>query len=281
MTFAEKVQGIDPRWIWLLAFLIVVAAVLAPVAVPLTVSSSTTGVVDWINGLPKGSVLLVGEEYDPGSAVELSPQLRAVATLAFRRGLKIVAVSTGWPLGPALGEAEIEAAAAQAGGNLQYGVNWVNLGYKPGGEAAENEMVQNFQKATGGVDYLGRPLSSFPLTKSIGAVNSQYFSGIWSEETGSPGCLTWLQNAAIPGKLPLACGAVTGMFPTDTPYLNAGQYKALLNGARGAAELEGLIQHPGLGMASQETAMVVAVFVLLLVALGNYSYFSLRKQKGA
>jgi hypothetical protein len=280
MSFAQRIGKMDPRWIWLIGGVIVLASVLAPVAVPVKLTSSTQQVVDWINGLPKGSTLLVAPEYEPGPDLELSPQLRAVAILAFEHGLRIVSFDSGWPLGAQLAQEQLQAAADVVGGK-QYGIDWVNVGYKPGGATSENEAVQNFAAATAGVDYFGKPLASYPLTKGITALNAKTFSGIWVEETGGPGCISWYQNAALPAKVPLACGAVTGMFPTEQPYVTAGQYRGVLNGARGAAELEEIVHHPGLGQASQETAVLVSILILVLVALGNYSYYTLRKAKGA
>jgi hypothetical protein len=54
-----------------------------------------------------------------------------------------------------------------------------------------------------------------------------------------------------------------------------------LGGARGAAEMENLLKAPGLGLASQETATIASVFILVLIVLGNVAYFGARRRKAA
>jgi hypothetical protein len=277
VSFAERVRRMDPRWIWLIVMAVVWFAVLVPISISVPMEPSTRQVIQWIDSLPAGSVLFIAPEYGPGADAELNPQVRAVAILAFRHGLKIVTGSSGNILGPEEAETQIEAAARIVGGK-QYGVDWVNIGYKPGSRVSENQLERDFQKGTAGVDWTGKPLSSFPLTKDIKALNNQYFAGIWSEDTGTPGCPDWLANAAIPGNLPLACGAITMEIPNFQPYLQSGQFKALLGGSKGAAELEQYAKAPGLGMAGQFMAIVASLFIIVLVALGNVAYYGTRKQ---
>jgi hypothetical protein len=278
MTFARRLAKMDPRWIWGIVMLIVWASVLAPIALPVPVTSGTRATVTWIDSLPKGKILLMAPEYNPGPDIELTPQLQAVAQVAFEHGLKIIVVTSGFQLGPQLATPAIEAAAKAAGVKLQYGVNFVNLGYKPGNSASENELVHSFQQATAGVDINGQPLSSFPLTKNIKTLGPQNFAGIWTEETGTPGCIDWYTNAAVPAGLTLGCGAITMDGPTDEPYYTAGQYKALLIGARGAGELEEVLHTSGLGLASQETATFASLLILLCVIGGNIVYYKTRKK---
>jgi hypothetical protein len=265
---AERVQRLDPRWIWAIVMAIVWASVLAPLNLPVPVTPGTRQAYEWIQSLPPGSVLFIAPEYNPGTYPELNPQVRAVAIEAFRHGLKLVIGASGFTLGAQLAEDAVEQAAKVVGGK-QYGVDWVNVGYKPGGQATENELVQDFQKATQGVDFYGKPLSGYPLTKDIKNLNDKYFSGIWVEDTGSPGCPDWYANAAIPGHLPLGCGVITMSVPQYQTYLTAGQFKGLLGGARGAGELEELIKSPWLGLASQETHAAAAALIVILVVLGN------------
>ncbi len=280
MSFPERLHKLDFRWIWAVTLAIVLVSVLFPVALPMGMSGSTRQVIAWIDSLPKGSVLFIAPEYGPGPDVELNPQVRAIAILAFRHGLKLVIGSSGNILGPQEAETMVAEAAKQAGGGLKYGVNWVNIGYKPGNQEAENELERNFTAGSQGVDLYGKPLAGYPLTRGIRRLDSQYFSGIWAEDTGTPGCIDWYANAAVPGKLPLACGAITMEIPSLQTYVSAGQYKALLHGAAGAAQLEEYERAPGLGLATQEAAAFAAVFIILLVVAGNVAYFGMRRAGG-
>lgn len=284
MTFSEKLAKLDPRWIWAAVMAIVWFAVLVPFSLPVPMSAATRGVVKWVDSLPKGSNLLVATEYDPGPDVQLNPQLAGVAYLAFERGVHIICVSSGFTLGPAMCNESIAQAIKDlgpAGKNIKYGTDWVNLGYKPGSSATENELVHNFQQATAGVDFYGKPLSSYPLTKNIKTLTSKYFSGIWVEETGTPGCIDWYTNAGKVAGIPVGCGPMDMNVPTEQPYLTAGQYKALLPGTAGAAQLEQIIHHPWLGLAGENTATMAAILSLLAAIAANIVYFRLRRQRGS
>src|SRR5579875_279958 len=151
MTFAERLGKLDFRWIWAIVMAILWASVLSPISVPVPMGPETVQSEKWITSLPKGSTLFLAPEYSSGSYPELDPQVRIVAILAFQQG-------------PQLAEADIESAAAfvsgqkctnpgspqVACGDLKYGTNWVNIGYKQGSAATENALFHNFQQATQG-----------------------------------------------------------------------------------------------------------------------------------
>lgn len=295
MSFAERLQKVQPKYIWWLVLAIVFASVLAPISLPVPITSTTRKTVAWLDSLPKGSNLFIAPEYGPGPDIELNPQVQQVAIVAFKHGLNIVLGTSGNPLGPELANQAIQNAAAfvtgkactnpgtaqVACGNIKYGVNWVDIGYKPGNAISENELEQNFQKGAEGVDYFSKPLSSYPLTKNIQGVNSKYFSGLWVEDTGTPGCPDWLANVSIPGNLPEGCGAITMEIPNFAPFVASGQYKAFLGGSRGAGEMEEITGDHGLGLAGQETATLASILILVLVVLGNVAYFQTKNKKSA
>jgi hypothetical protein len=292
MTFAERLGKLDFRWIWAIVMAIVWASVLAPISVPVPMGPETKQTLQWFDSLPKGSTIFLAPEYSSGSYPELDPQDRVVAILAFQHGLKIVIGASGFNQGPQLAEAQVESAAAfvsgkactnpnspqVACGDLKYGTNWVNIGYKQGSAITENALFHDFQQATQGVDFYGQPLANYPLTKDIKALNKQYFSAIWVEDTGTPGCPDWLANVGIPSGLPIGCGCIIMSGPNYYPYLTAGQFKALLIGARDAGEIEAQVHAPGLGLAGQETAMFAAVLIVIAVIAGNYVFYSTRRK---
>jgi hypothetical protein len=63
------------------------------------------------------------------------------------------------------------------------------------------------------------------------------------------------------------------------PYLNAGQLVGLLGGMRGAAEYEGLIQHPDQGVRGMDSQSVIHLLIIVLIAIGNAAYFVSRRTK--
>ncbi|MFQ6003090.1 MAG: hypothetical protein ACE5KJ_05025, partial [Candidatus Zixiibacteriota bacterium] len=61
------------------------------------------------------------------------------------------------------------------------------------------------------------------------------------------------------------------------PFLASGQIVGLLGGLKGAAEYEILIQKPGMGQRGMDAQSVSHLVIILLVILGNTSYFLRRK----
>ena len=90
---------------------------------------------------------------------------------------------------------------------------------------------------------------------------------------GFPGTVEWVQIAADRYGVALGAGNTAVQAPQMYTYLHAKQLQGLLGGMSGAAEFEGLVEHPGKGtkfMLSQSFAhMVVIAFVLI----GNVAFF--------
>ena len=72
---------------------------LFPVGLPIKISSEVRGVYDYIEGLPEGSVFLLSLDFDPASKPELYPQAIAILRHAFKKNLRVVAM-TLWVSAP-------------------------------------------------------------------------------------------------------------------------------------------------------------------------------------
>lgn len=273
----EALMNIDRRWLFLIVFVIVFGILIHPIGLPIVVGPDVQKAYDYVQGLPAGSVVWLGIEFSQSSKGELLPMVLAVANQLFKNNDKIV-VSGMWQYGTELVQPYLESIAQKYG--KQYGVDWINLGWRPGNATFLHQATQDLNAACAGVDHSGQPLSSFPIMQSVKALTPDYFKLAIVFDAGTPG----LPDAYIPIvyeplHLPLLDGTIQMSVQENKNYLQAGQIVAMIPGSAGAAQYEKLVGAPGQALASQDPLSLGALFVTLLVILGNIGYFATRGKK--
>ena len=166
----------------------------------------------------------------------------------------------------------------------KYGVDYVNLGYKPGGEAVVKGLASDIRTMYT-VDLLGNDIDSIEMMKDVKNLLDLDF--IFSLSAGYPGSKEWVQFACDPLGIPMSTGCTSIQVTDIIPYVENDQIKGILSGMPGAAEYEQLVQDalnergivvsPGkasINMAAQSMAHVV---IVLLIILGNITYYLTRK----
>ena len=78
-------------------------------------------------------------------------------------------------------------------------------------------------------------------------------------------------------KIGTGCTAV--MAPGNYPSWQAKQITGIIGGLKGASEYEKLVGHPDSGTAGMDSQSVIHIFILLLIVMGNLTYFANRKEK--
>ena len=272
MGFWDKLLKIDRRWIFLCialaAFVPFVTGLKFPNGQP---SPTTLDVFHYIEKLPPGSVVMLAYDYGPAGMPEMHPMAKAITRQAFKLKLRVVAV-TIHQQGPLMADDVFSAVAPEF--KARYGVDYANLGYKPGGSSVIMGMGSTIASVYP-TDTKGTPLASLPVMK--GVTNFDDVAILIDFATGStPGA--WIAFAHQRYHVKMAVG-ITAVMATDFyPYYQTGQLVGILNGMRGAAEYEHLIGHEDtgtLGMSSQSVAHVV---IILFVILGNIGYFASRRR---
>ena len=160
--------------------------------------------------------------------------------------------------------------------NKQYGVDYVNLGYRAGGEngisAFANDIPKTFPKC-----FRGQNVATLPMMQGIKTAKD--FDLIITVSSGTPGTAEWIRQVRDPMGVPLASMVVAVNVPTITPYIQSKQVIGLVAGLRGAAEYEKLMQAPGLGAAGMDAQSFSHLLILTLVILGNVGYLMTDRQK--
>lgn len=264
---------LDRRWIFLMVFILVAIVVIFPLGLPVRVTPMTQKIYDYIEQLPAGSVLWLGLDYGPSVAGELNPQLEAVVHHAFRKNLRIITY-TMWNTQGTLGRNIIQKLLKEY--NKEYGKDWVDLGFKPGGVTNLRLMTTSIKEAAAGVDYQGKSLDEFPLTREVKALDKPYVAFIIDFPAGTPGAGDYLAIVTEVKGVPMGVGEIQMSVAGAMQFVHSGQYKGMIPGLRGAAEYEKLIGKPGAAVRAMDGQTLASGLVGLLIILGNVIYFTTR-----
>lgn len=274
MKTFEKLEKIDPKWVYLIMAIALVFPVLRPVGLAVSIDKETTmKVYDWVESLSPGDVVIGDVAFSGGAEGELGPQLQAWFRHCMQKGVKVVMVAQ-WNTGARLGYTLMEAAAAKCkadGVSAEYGTDWVYVGYKPGGTNTWRAMQADFWETCGKVDMLGNTFDKLPLMSKVRKWDKQSTKGIMIFAAGSPGVPTY--TTYFPD-YDIYVGAVAVEVPGQMNLLRSAQIKGLVPGLPGAAQYEMLLKVPGKAVKLMDAQSMGHLWIMLLVILGNIAYVS-------
>jgi hypothetical protein len=271
MSFADRMLKIDRRIIFLVIGLCTLLPLLYPVGLPIRISSEVRGVYDHVESLPEGSVFFLSFDFDPASKPELHPQAIALLRHAFRKNLRVVAM-TLWVTGTGLADQIVTQVAKEMG--KENGKDYVFLGWSPGNTAVIINLGQNLYK-TFPSDYGGKPTKELPVLDGVRSLKDVNY--MVSLGAGNPGVEAWYVFGKDKYKFELGGGCTGVMAPGLYPLLRSGQINGLIGGLRGAAEYESLIGQKGKAVAGMDAQSATHVAIIVLVIMCNLFYFSLRR----
>lgn len=273
MKWLEKLQTIDRRVIYLLLALAIILPLLFPLQFPVDISSETQEVYDLIEALPAGAVVLVSYDWDAASAPELYPQATAITHHIMSRNLKLVTVAL-WNQGATFADRVNNAVAEEYG--REYGRDYVNLGFRPGGAVVLNSLARNIH-TTFPEDVTRTRVGNIPMMSDIRDIDD--IDLIITISSGDPGIRTYIEQIGAQYDVDITGGVTAVSVPGMLPYLQAGNLKGLLAGMRGAAEYENLVDKPGLGLGGMDAQSVTHLTIIGFIIIGNLAYIAVRKKK--
>ena len=274
MSWGERLEKLDRRWIFLAVGFLVLIPLLFPFKLPIAVSGPARRYFEAVDKIPDGSTVVVSGDFDPASAPELMPMLTSSVRHLFKKNCKIVALQL-WPGGPPLVDGVLHSLGDEMG--KKYGVDYVNLGYKSGNEVVMLAFGASFSR-TFPNDYSGTPVKQLPLMQKNDNFESTKL--LVNISAGYPGTKEWVQQAQGRFHITMVSGSTAVQAPELYPYLQSGQVLGLLGGMAGAAEYEkstGVLGPATKGMDAQSSAHV---FIMFLILLGNAIYFARRNAQG-
>ena len=275
MSILDKINNLDRRWIYLLAWVFVLFPLLNPLGLPIPISQDARTWYDYVeNEINDGDVVLFTPMYGVSGMPELFPMTVATMKHLLTKDVQIIVVSF-WTEGPLVFNTLLTQVDPTDYGYV-YGEDWIRLGYVPGSETAMGSFGANIHN-TVTADYVeGRSLSSFPIMENVRT--GEDIDVIVSFETGTPGTSEWMRQFNAPFGTPQITGCIGVSVSGMIPYLQSGQLQALMPGLTVSAEYEILLDKPGLAVAGVDAVSTSHVYVTLLVILGNIAYFMTKEE---
>ncbi len=274
MSLIKKLLDLDQRIIFLVLFVALAFPILNPVMLPMAIQDYSRQAFEFADSIPDGSIVIIEGGNTAATYPQCGPGLIAQIVHLLRKDVKLVFFSIGaeqqvWT------QTAIDAAIRKlpAGVPAENGVNWVNLGYIPGGESATAALANNIRSVVA-KDYFGTLIDEIPLMKDVNDATAFAALFWWG---GSEGSIPYgVRQFVGPFGIPMSGSCTTNEVPNYSPYISAGQLQGLFGGVRGSAEYEYLLKLPGPALGQAMATNFGGLWWLILVAVGNILYFILR-----
>ena len=247
-------------------------ALLVPVSLPIAVTKPVQDLYDTIESIPNGSVVFIDSEVGTLTIPEVYPQLISFIKQSIKKNFKFVigsfigvecAIITRQALNDLSGELS----------GYKYGVDYVALGYFPGGQASIAAFGKDIHSLVK-TDIDGTPIENLPLMKDLHEAKD---FALFMLATSEP--LYFIRQIYAPYGGILVSGCDSVGFAASYAYYSSGQLKGLLNGSRGAAEYERLLGYAGKATSLLNIQSFSHLFILGLLITGNIVFWSGKVKK--
>ena len=276
--------SLDRRIIFLIVGLSVLIPLLKPewIDLPIRPTPESQIVFDEINKLNAGDKMLLSFEYSPSTKPEIHPMAIAILKHLYAKNIQVYGFAL-WPDGNFMSTEAFSEVSDDY--DKKYGVDYVNLGYKPGGEAVIKGIASDIRTLYP-ADLQGTSINDIPMMKDV--INIEDFDFVFSLSAGYPGSKEWVQYACDPNNIPLSTGCTSIQVTDIMPYVENNQIRGILAGMPGAAEYESLVEaelqkmeisgKPGEASGMMAAQSIAHVVIVLFIIFGNISYFITRKK---
>ncbi len=257
------------------AFLSVFAAVAFPLLFPLNISDRVSPEAvkfkALVDSIPTGAVVMISFDHEASTVAEVRPLATVLARHLFSRDVKIIGLSL-YAEGTAIGNQVLSSIAREYG--KEYGRDWVFLGYRPQYQAAILGMGESIPNVFPR-DYYENASDTLPLIQRV--PNYAGVALVVSVGDGDMG-YAWVDYAYSRYHARVAAMLTAVMVASYMPLYASGQLSGLVNGLKGAADYERLINKPGAAIRAMDAQSMAHAAILLLILGGNVAYW-LQKKK--
>lgn len=288
----EKLANIDRRIIYLFVLVSLSAPMIMGVTltpVPLPTSKAFFDSIEKLDN-SSGKIVIISSDWGPNTKAENKPQTEAAIEHLMRKRIPF-AITTLYALAePFLRSMPRDIAEKlekeAPGEKWEYGKDWVNIGYKPGGSLmiqglAKSADIRSFWKT----DASGTPLESIPMLKSVRSLKDVQ---LLIETTGLVGAFgQWIGFFLVEDYRPdMLHGCTSITIPEARTYFSSGQITGLLEGVAGAAAYEKLLSDqnpnrlPGEGWITNTGLAFAQICIIGFIIIGNLGFFLSRKRRG-
>ena len=289
MEWLNRLVNLDRRWIFLFIAVGTALPIIFPIGFNVSITPPVQALYDRIEEMDSTNVVILSYDYGPSTAPENNPMADAVLRHCFAKDVRVVIIAL-FPIGGVLMADQSLDRVLEDFPDREYGVDYVHLGYKSGGQPTMKQMGEDFHNVFPVDHRTNTPLSEIPLMQEARAYRDMDL--VVSVATGIIG-EWWANLVNAQFHIPVAVGCTAVSAPKYYAYLNSGQMVGLLGGLKGASEYEWLIMDgypymkPIYGRAGLYTAIkgmdaqtIDHTIILIFILIGNIAYFSTRGRKG-
>jgi hypothetical protein len=273
MSIWEKLMSVPREVVMGLVFIAILIPALNPLGLPLMVGSMSKDWYNTVDSLPAGSIVLFDIGYGSGGYPSLGPGNIAAFHQLFEKDLRIVMMATaleGGMMYPLI----MDGVKPESNYGAVYGEDYVFLGYIAGGQTAMAGVLGDLH-ALASADYQGTSLSSLSLMDEVSGAED--FDLVAYMTTAGGTAEGWVYQAYSQYNRPVVGGMLSMMTTSMKPYYDSGQMLGLMDGIKGAADLEFLTGHPGDAIVSSDILSFTQTLVLIFILIGNVAFWM---QKG-
>jgi hypothetical protein len=272
----QKILDLDHRIIATVVMIIITYTLLFPFKIPFPITDYGRNYYNFVDNIEPESTVGFMLSDTPSTRPSLQSSSVLTCIMLFEKNCKIVF----WQdeaTGPPIYEDYIEMTQAALDRPLEYGVDYVNLGYIAGAEAGTAAILADIRKTVGDVDAYGNRVDDQPVMEGInmGSDFDYGFANCACRCTEPLYVRQWQQ----PYGTPIATINCAMDLTAVQPYLATGQLKGTANGLLGSAEMEYLTGTLGMAFGQVLSVSVTGIYFMLLVVVGNVLFFMTRSGK--
>lgn len=253
----KKYLALNRRYVYLIVLILCSIPVLKPLGVPIIISEETKEFHREIEVLNPGDNVFISVDLDAAGYPEIGYPLITVIKELFKRDVKVIIAAWASPT-PLLILPDLEMVTKAAG--VEYGVDWMFYGFVPGGEPAIASIAANLHSFP--TDFWGKPVDELPILKDLKTIEDVQLVIHGSIGMDAHGFVVRQINLAYGVRCIDICSRM--VYPTIAPYVDAGQFSAVIKGARAAAEYEQIVGMPGKSSQSTDSQVLVQGGYLVL-----------------
>lgn len=256
-------------WRWVISVILLLAVLL-----PLALGSQSTPDLnffpsEWSNtkalldALPDSAPVLAVFDYDPALSGELQAAAAPVIDRMLYLGARLTLISTS-PTGPALAEQFLKSTQSY---HIETGMQYVNLGYLPGGPAGIYYFASGPQAAAP-LTVNGAPAWETDALQGVGQF-SDFAMLVILTDTADTGRAWIEQTRSFVGETPILVVISAQAEPMIRPYYDARQIQGLVTGLVGGKTYEQSFGTGGLARQYWDAFGTGTLAALLLIIVGG------------
>ena len=274
MSIWQKMTAIPREVIMALVLVAIIVPAMNPLGLPLMVGSMSEAWYDTVDSLPADSVILFDIGYGSGGYPSLGPGNIAAFHQMFEKDLKIVIMATSLE-GTLMYPLIMDSVLPEQNYGAVYGEDYVFIGYIAGSQTAMAGVLGDLKSLVTN-DYQGTAISTFSLMDNVGGADD--FALVAYVTTAGETAEGWVYQASSQYNVVVLGGCLSMMTTSIKPYYDSGQIAGIMDGIKGAADLEFLTGHPGDAIVSSDILTFTQSLVLIFIIVGNVSWYMTRKE---